>query len=311
MLLKTHEIRRIESRFLSLFERTFLKGIKGKPAPSYLKSVKTQFKSKTFQIQVDKIIDSIYRHTIEHTDSQLDKQASASLRGERRGMFVSAAAKPLPITEEVARQAAGLSQDIVESIVRILKDDGLYRSSGCSIERHVRDLWGGEKHRAVRFARTFTADIATNTELWRYQDAGIEELQFYAKLDDRTSPQCQALHGTIIQTNSKEASLFRPPLHHNCRSDLIPCPVTMKIDPKMRIEVRDFNQPMDQDFNFLDNRIDKDLIKKIFSDIDKFNEKYRIDQFILDEDLEARLQKLNIKILSELPKEKNEKNVKK
>lgn len=85
----------------------------------------------------------------------------------------------------------------------------------------------------------------------------------------------------------------------------------MKIDPKMRIEVRDFNQPMDQDFNFLDNRIDKDLIKKIFSDIDKFNEKYRIDQFILDEDLEARLQKLNIKILSELPKEKNEKNVKK
>lgn len=216
MLLKTHEIRRIESRFLSLFERTFLKGIKGKPAPSYLKSVKTQFKSKTFQIQVDKIIDSIYRHTIEHTDSQLDKQASASLRGERRGMFVSAAAKPLPITEEVARQAAGLSQDIVESIVRILKDDGLYLEHPDELERHVRDLWGGEKHRAVRFARTFTADIATNTELWRYQDAGIEELQFYAKLDDRTSPQCQALHGTIIQTNSKEASLFRPPLHHHC-----------------------------------------------------------------------------------------------
>jgi NAD+--asparagine ADP-ribosyltransferase len=61
---------------------------------------------------------------------------------------------------------------------------------------------------------------------------------------------------------------------------------------------------MDQDFNILDDRTDKDLIEKTFFDIDTFREKYSIDQFILDEDLEARLQKLNVQVLSELPEEK-------
>lgn len=302
-LLNTPEIRKLESRFISLFERTFLKAVKGKPAPSYLKSVKIQFKSKTFQVQVDGIIDDIYLHTIGYTDSQLEEQASASQRGERRRTFVSAAAKPLPITEDAVRQAVGLSQDVTESIIKILKDDGIYLEHPDKLEKRVRDLWGGQKYRAVRFARTFTADVATNTSLWRYNDAGIEELQFYAKIDDKTSDQCRTLHGTIFSTDSKEAANFRPPLHFHCRSDLLPIPITQEVDPKMRYENRDFTKQMDQEFGFIDDKVDKDLVKKTFSDIDTFNEKYRIDQFILDEDIEARLQKLNVKVLSEIPGE--------
>lgn len=146
--------------------------------------------------------------------------------------------------------------------------------------------------------------MATNTELWRYQDAGIDDLQFYAKIDDKTSPQCRTMHGTVFKTDSPEARRYRCPLHQNCRISLLPVPITQKVDPKMRFENRDFTRQMDQEFNILDDRTDKDLIKKTFSDIDTFNEKYRIDQFILDEDVEARLQKLNIQILSEIPKEK-------
>jgi SPP1 gp7 family putative phage head morphogenesis protein len=320
MLLKTPEIRRIESRFLSLFERTFLKGIKGKTAPSYPKSVNTQFKSKTFQIQADKIIDDIYLQSIKYTDEQTKKANNASVTKKsnqnkntlNEGILyyhrlAAAVSKPLPITEEAVRQASGLAKEVTESIIRTLKDDGIYLEHPDKLEQRVRDLWGGQKYRAKRFTRTFTAEVATNTELWRYQDSGIDDLQFYAKIDEKTSDQCRALHGTVFRTDSKEARQYRPPLHFHCRSDIVPVPITQKVDPKMRFENRDFSRQMDQEFNLLDDRTDKDLIKKTFSDIDTFNEKYRIDQFILDEDLEARLQKLNIQVLSEpLKKEKND-----
>ena len=307
MLLNTPEIHRIESRFLSLFERTFLKGIKGKTVPSYLKSVNTQFKSKTFQIQADKIIDDIYLHSIKYTDKQTKKaQASVSKNGSR---FLAAASKPLPITEEAVRQAAGLSKEVTESIIKILKDDGIYLEHPDKLEKRVRDLWGGEKYRAKRFTRTFVADVAVNTELWRYQDAGLEDMQFYAKIDEKTSDQCRMLHGTIFKTDSKEARMYRPPCHHHCRSSIIPVPITMKVDPQMRFENRDFSRQMDQEFNLLDDRTDKDLIEKTFFDIDTFRDKYSIDQFILDEDIEARLQKLNVGVLSELPNEESRESI--
>jgi SPP1 gp7 family putative phage head morphogenesis protein len=303
MLLNTTRIRKIESRFLSLFERTFLKATKGKPAPAYSKSVRTQFKSKTFEVQADKIIDDIYLQSIDYTDSQVNEQLSASLRRERRKVKVSASTKPLPITEEAVKQAVGLSEEVTKSITRILKDDGIYLEHPDKLEQRVRDLWGGQKYRARRFTRTFVADVATNTELWRYQDSGIDDLQFYAKIDEKTSDQCRMLHGTIFRTNSPDARRYMPPCHFHCRSDIIPVPITMKVDPKMRYENRDFSRQMDQDFDFLEDRTDKDLIKKTFEDIDYFRDEYSIDQFILDEDLEARLQKLNVKVLSELPEE--------
>jgi|GEM_PF-1496646 len=303
MLLNTSRIRKIESRFLSLFSRTFLKGVKGKPAPSYLKSVRTQFKTKTFQAQVDKIIDDIYLQSIKYTDSQVNEQLSASLRGERRKVKVSASKKPLPITEEAVKQAVGLSEEVTESITRILKDDGIYLEHPDTLEQRVRNLWGRQKYRARRFTRTFVADVATNTELWRYQDSGIEDLQFYAKIDEKTSDQCRMFHGTIFKVSSPEARRYRPPLHFHCRSDIIPVPITQKVDPNMRFETRDFSRQMDQDFNPLDGQVDIDYIEKTFVDINYFRDEYSIDQFILDEDLEARLQKLNVKVLSEPPGE--------
>ncbi|AAM07174.1 TPA: phage head morphogenesis protein [Methanosarcina acetivorans] len=306
MLLDSSEIRKLETSFLLLFEKTLFKGIKGRPAHSYLRSVKTQFKSKTFQVQIDRIINDVYLRSIDYTDKRLGiKKKKAS----KSASFSAAAAKPLPITEEAVRQASSLSKEVTESVIRILKDDGLYLEHPNKLEKRVRDIWGNQKHKAIRFTRTFTADVATNTELWRYQDSGIDDLQFYAKIDDKTSPQCRMLHGTIFRADSPEVRRYRPPLHFHCRSDLIPVPVTRKVDPKMRFENRNFSRSMDQKFNPLDDRVDKDLIDKTFEDIDTFNEKYRIDQFILDEDLEARLQKLNVQVLTELPSGKSRESI--
>ncbi len=309
MLLRSPEILQLESDFLSLFERTFLKGIKGKPATAYMKTVPAQFKSKTFLVQVDKIIDNIYRKAIKLTDKRIKNTNNVSVitnkfsnnrfTAESVYNYRSAAvSKPLPITEEAVRQALFLAKEVTESIVRILKDEGIYLEHPDTLEKRVRDLWGGKKYRAVRFTRTFTAEVAVNTALYRYQQLDMD-LQFYAKLDDKTSPQCRMLHGTIFKANSPEARKYRCPLHFYCRSDLLPVPITRNVDPEMRFENRDFSRPMDQKFNLLDDQIDKNFVEKTFDSINNFRDKYSIDQFILDEDVEDRLMRLNIKIDTE------------
>lgn len=294
MLLNSKEILKIESRFSSLIERTFFKGTLGQRAPKFKDSVSYWFKSKTFKKQIDSIIDDTCLFSAVFTDKQIKKSLKASSHRSPPRLKLSAADNiPLPITEEVVRQAKGLAVEVADSIVTMLTDDGLYQEAPATLERLVRDLWGGEKYRATRFVRTFTADLATNTAVYRYKQNEVD-MQFYAKIDEKTSPQCRMLHGTIFKFGSPEISLYRCPLHHFCRSALIPYPSSLEMDTDLLFENRNFAKQMNQDFSFSENIVDPKIIKTVFEDIGIFNEKYRIDQFIFDADIEKRLIKLGV-----------------
>jgi SPP1 gp7 family putative phage head morphogenesis protein len=304
----TPEIKKIESRFINLIERTFLKGAIGKPGPRIQAGVKREFNSKTFILQLDKIIDDIFKASVAYADKQVKRPPSFYKRTAAGDSFKG----PYPITEELIKQSGKLSAEVSESLIRFLKDDNLYTLHPNQLEKHIRDLWGGDKKRAVRFARTITADIAVNTAVTRYEDMGITALQFYAKLDDRTTPQCRTLHGTVFQVSKKgDLAQYRPPLHMHCRSDLLPVPVNYKVDDNLRMEYRDFSKHYDSNFNIIEGiDIPAESIQKTFEAIDTFNEKYRISQFILDEDTERRLMKLNLTITGlppkSIPKHKSE-----
>jgi SPP1 gp7 family putative phage head morphogenesis protein len=262
--------------------------------------VNRSFLSKTYEIQLDKIIDDIYLASVRYADnkgSELESYNTASLQASR----TAAKDKPLPITAEAIKQTKALSGDAAESVTRWLKDEGLYTQHPDQLARLVPDLWDGEKYKARRFAITFTADVAENTAVHRYASLGIEYLQFYAEVDDRTTPQCRQFHGTIIPSNSLDVQRYRPPLHHHCRSCLIPATSKTLEDKDLLIENRDFTQHYSQDFTPLKMRTDIEQVNEVLKDIGKFNEKYRIDQFILDEDIQLRLMKLNLSIAPELP----------
>lgn len=304
----TVEMRKLEARFISLFERTFLKGALRTPGPRIKDGVKRAFKTKTFEMQIDQIIDDIYRVSCAYADRVVGKPPSiySALRPLYRGRPVRRASAlrggPYPLTEEIVRLSTELSSEASEAIIRMLQDEGIYELHPNQLERRIRDLFGGQKYRAVRFARTVTADIGTNTAVHRYRDQGIEYLQFYAKLDDRTTPQCRMLHGTIIKTEWNDAKTYRPPLHHNCRSDLLPVPRTYKINDDLLLENRDFTRHYDQDFNPLGVVTDDEQVLGVIDKIDAFNNKWRIQRFILDQDTELRLMKLNLSLEGVPPK---------
>ena len=219
-LLDSPEIYKIESNLISLFERTFKKGINS-DIHKLKSSVKRGFSSATFKIQIDKIIDDIYIYTIDFTDKLLKTTLKADFHTIHISHFLSASDANirdgyLELTEEAVTECTSLASEITESIIRVLKDEAIYQESNDKLAARVLNLWGGEKYRAERWARTFSADVATNTTLYRYQTSGIEEYQFYATIDNRTSPQCRMLHGTVFKTNSSEAQQYRCPLHPNC-----------------------------------------------------------------------------------------------
>lgn len=67
-----------------------------------------------------------------------------------------------------------------------------------------------------------------------------------------------------------------------------PIPITREIDQALVYENRDFSKLRDQD-----TELDPDVI---MADISKFKEKYAIDKFILQDDIEKRLLKLKLGI---------------
>lgn len=398
-LLARPKLLRAENRLILLFDRTFQKAANvrtlnySRELPA---NVKRWFGSAIFAKQLDQILTEIIKQSILYADGQM-KILTAASTGEST-----------ILTTEAVRMSKELSAEVSESIVRMLDNDAIYYQHPNKLAKRIEDLWGGERYKAVRFARTFTADVATASAVHRYRQYGVRYMEFDAKIDDRTSDQCRCLDGTIFDLEKGSVDAYRPPLHHhclvagtkivtssgdknikdikigdkvlthlghympvtetmsrfpeklidlhtssyhvritpnhpillwdmyngvykwveagnlnvddmvctvngyefvllvqecepeqvynisvqedesyiangivvhNCRSDLVPLPITEEIDESRIYENRDFSDALK----------DPAQVDKAFQNIDKFNEKYRVSKYVLDQDLQARI----------------------
>ena len=260
---------RAENRLILLLDKTFLKAADVRTldyARELPRNAKKWFGSATFSKQLDKIIADIIKHSLLYADSQLKTLAAAS------------AGESAILTTEAVRMSKDLSAEVAESIVRMLDDDAIYYQHPNKLARRIEDLWGGERYKAVRFARTFTADVATASTVNRYRQYNVRYMEFDAKINHRTSDQCRCLNGTIFDLEKTSVDAYRPPLHQHCRSGLKPL-ANSELDESRLFENRDFNNALD----------DPKKVEKAFKKIDVFNEKYRVSQYVLDQDIATRM----------------------
>ncbi len=262
-LLNSRQTRKAENRLISLFDSNIEKSLKvsnldySREIP---RNIKREFISRTYAVQLDNILTEIIMQSLMYADGQMKILSAAGMNESHI------------LTEDAVKLSTELAQKIADSIIRTLEDDKIYYQHPNTLARGLLDLWEGERYKAIRFTRTFTADIATATTVHRYRQYGVQYMEFDAELDDRTTDQCRALHGTIFDLSKGCVDLYRCPLHHNCRSGLRPIPITQQIDTNKLFENRDFSG-----------------YEKAFKEIDVFNEKYRIDKLVLDADIEARI----------------------
>jgi len=270
-LLQTRPILQVEANIIALIDRTFVKAARvatldyKKELPT---RVRQEFRSRTFALQLDKLITELILQSFSYAGAQA-KQLTAATAPTLNPSFV--------LTEEAVRLSGELSKDCAESVVRMLAEDAIYYESPRALATRITDLWGNEKYRAERFARTFTADVATASTVSRYRQLGIRYMEFNAEVDDKTTSQCRCLDGTIFDLEKGSVDAYRPPLHMHCRSGLIPLSDSDFEETRL-FENRDFS-------NALENQEEVD---RAFKQIDSFNDNYRVSKLIIDKDLAAR-----------------------
>lgn len=76
---------------------------------------------------------------------------------------------------------------------------------------------------AKRDMRTLTTLITNQASILVYNNCEmVEEFEFVATLDGRTSDKCRAMDGKRFKLNEAAPFVNQPPLHYNCRSTTIP-----------------------------------------------------------------------------------------
>ena len=103
-----------------------------------------------------------------------------------------------------------------------LKHDMLVGIMAGKSEQHMADdimnRCGVGAFEARRLVRTETTCVANMAELYGYKELDIDEYEFSACLDSRTSDLCRELDGKVFKRNSAQAGVNLPPMHPFCRS---------------------------------------------------------------------------------------------
>lgn len=73
-----------------------------------------------------------------------------------------------------------------------------------------------------RLIRTETNFTVNNSHTKNYEDNGITKYEFIAYLDNKTSKICRRLNGQVFNVKDAVSGVNRPPMHPNCRSQIIP-----------------------------------------------------------------------------------------
>lgn len=111
---------------------------------------------------------------------------------------------------------------LAEELREVLTEAAVSGESIYKTSRKVAEKFDTASYNAERLIRTETTYATNQAELLAYDELDIDEYEFVATLDTRTSPICQKLDGKIFKTKDAQAGKNLPAMHPNCRSTTIP-----------------------------------------------------------------------------------------
>ena len=165
------------------------------------------------------IIQSAYMQTIFDVTKGADYRAAFDLIPESR-------VKAILSTNWSGQMFSERVWDNTNALAGGLKHDMLVGIMAGKSEQHMADdimnRCGVGAFEARRLVRTETTCVANMAELDGYKELDIDEYEFSACLDSRTSDLCRELDGKVFKRNSAQAGVNLPPMHPFCRSTTLP-----------------------------------------------------------------------------------------
>ena len=168
---------------------------------------------------LDDIIQSAYMQTVFDVTKGADYRAAFDLIPESR-------VKAILSTNWSGQMFSERVWDNTNALADGLKHDMLVGIMAGKSEQHMADdimnRCGVGAFEARRLVRTETTCVANMAELYGYKELDIDEYEFSACLDSRTSDLCRELDGKVFKRNSAQTGVNLPPMHPFCRSTTLP-----------------------------------------------------------------------------------------
>lgn len=111
---------------------------------------------------------------------------------------------------------------LAKKVEQILTKGTILGQSNAQMAKQLAEEMDNTFSNAARLVRTETNYIHNQASKQSYEALGLEQYQFLATLDLRTSATCAALDGKKFDLKKAQAGLNYPPMHPNCRSTTIP-----------------------------------------------------------------------------------------
>lgn len=112
------------------------------------------------------------------------------------------------------------------------------------MSKSLADAMGKSYHQAETLIRTETNHFHAEADTRAYEAAGVEEYEFVATLDSRTSEACASLDGKHFPIKEAKTGVNYPPMHPRCRS------TTVEYDPEDSSDWAASGQPMPENMTY-------------------------------------------------------------
>ena len=90
------------------------------------------------------------------------------------------------------------------------------------IAQRIAGRMGVARSAAARLVETEAAFFSSRGQLDAFRDLGVEQYEFVATLDSRTSEMCREMDGKVLPLSEFKPGITAPPLHCHCRSTTCP-----------------------------------------------------------------------------------------
>lgn len=94
--------------------------------------------------------------------------------------------------------------------------------SSRTISKRVAEVMDVSYKNAIALINTEHSYVMGEASAKAYEETGVEEYEFVATLDKRTSKVCQSLDGEIFKLSERQVGVNASPMHTRCRSTEIP-----------------------------------------------------------------------------------------
>lgn len=191
----------------------------------------------------------------------------------------------IAIIDSVVAMLLGVGEDISQKVYLELVDryslSEIERMSLQRIRNELIELFRGtQDYRIDLFARTLINDIYNYSALRTMLDEGIWWYQFVATIDERTTPICRMLHGTIF--DAYQVNMYRPPLHYRCRSRIAPLGEDIPEQTELFLENRDFTRVYDEQMNPYQTNITQTFVDTEFQRLKQFRQQWNLSEELLN-----------------------------